>query len=151
MFCVEFEKASTRLMRKTRKKCKKIFGSIFCRQQAKLYLNIRINCILIFGAATMPTFGFLTPLLLPAYHNFNRFVASSLFLLTFDICSQWRSKKFKKRGAIIFTFHSSVFFSAEQIRSRLKNRKMFRGVRGHAPRKFFKNLRAVMAILALFE
>ena len=42
------------------------------------------------------------------------------------------------------------FFSAELILSNLSAKNDPRGVRGHAPRKFFENLHTVMVILVLF-
>ena len=60
-------------------------------------------------------------------------------------------KKFFQGGALKFAIFSSVFFSSTIILKYIKNEKRSRGVRGHAPRKFFENLHTVVAILALFE
>ena len=56
-----------------------------------------------------------------------------------------------KRGGIISTLFQGYFFSAEQTEADLEKKKSSRGVRGMLPRKIFENLRAVMAILVLFE
>ena len=53
--------------------------------------------------------------------------------------------------AIILTFCLGVFFSAEQILSRLKHKKSSRGVRGRAPQENFENLHAVIPILELYD
>ena len=44
-----------------------------------------------------------------------------------------------------------MFFSDKVVLKHIEYEKSFRGVRGHALRKIFKNLHTIVAILVLFE
>ena len=67
---------------------------------------------------------------------------------------QRRIQNFLRGGIkfLAYIFLSVVFFSAELIGSKLRNKNMaLRGSRVMLPRKFFENLDTVMAVLVLFE